>query len=392
MGLLEKIFGNTPKPDDAAVRDFFRTFTAYTPVFHSFQGGIYESERVRSAIDAGARHASKLGIRIDGTAKPRFRNLMKHAPNEFMTWSKFLYRAWTIREVLNNLFIVPIYDEFGEISGIYPVLPSRCEFVEYDGDPWIRYHFRNGDTGADELKNCGIVPKFQFEDDFLGATNRALIPTMDLISIQDQGIKEGVKSAATYRFMARSKNFATDADLKKERLRFSRANFEEENGGGLLLFPNTYDDIKQIESRPFVIDADQMKAIDTNVFNYFGVNEAILQNRASDEELDSFYNGAIEPFEIMLSDVLTKMVFSNIEQTNGNRVVITANRLQYMSVSHKIQLAQQLGDRGMITIDEIRELFNYPALPNNAGKRSPIRGEFYFVEDGRPADNPPAAE
>lgn len=379
MGLFDKIFGNAPKPDEAALRDFFHTFTAYTPVFHSFTGGIYESERVRSAIDAGARHASKLGVRIDGTAKPKFRNNMKHAPNEFMTWSKFMYRAWTIREVLNNLFIVPIYDEFGEVSGIYPVVPSRCEFVEYNGEPWIRYHFRNGLVGADELKNCAIVTKFQFDNDLLGATNRPLIPTMDLIAIQNQGIEEGVKSAATFRFMARSKNFAKDGDLKKERLRFSRENFEEDNGGGLLLFPNTYDEIKQIESRPFVIDANQMAAIDRNVYNYFGVNEAILQNKATDEELDSFFEGAIEPFAVMLSEALTKMIYSNREQSEGNKILVTANKLQYMSTTHKVQLAAQLGDRGMIMIDEIRELFNYPPLPDNAGQRAPIRGEFYFV-------------
>lgn len=379
MGLFDKIFGNAPKPEEDAVREFFRTLTAYQPVFRNFTGGIYESERVRAAIDAGARHASKLDVRIDGSAKPRFRNLMKHAPNEFMTWSKFFYRCWTIRDVLNNCFLVPVYDEYGEIDGIFPVVPNRCEFVEYDGEPWIRYHFRNGDYAAERLDACGILTRFQFEDDFLGSTNRALIPTMDLISIQDQGIKEGVKSAATYRFMARSKNWSTTDDLKKERFRFSSANFKDETGGGLLLFPNTYDDIKQIESRPFVIDADQMKAIDANVFNYFGTNEAILQNKATDEELDSYFNGAIEPFAIQLSEELTKMIYTNREKSEGNRVLVTANRLQYMSVSHKISLASQLGDRGMIMVDEIRELFNYPPLPDNAGQRAPIRGEFYFV-------------
>ena len=64
-----------------------------------------------------------------------------------------------------------------------------------------------------------------------------------------------------------------------------------------------------------------------------------------------------------------------------SRVYITANRLQYMSVSHKIQMAQQLGDRGMITIDEIRALFNYPPLPDGSGSRAPIRGEYYFANE-----------
>ena len=387
MSLFSKIFGNAPKPEQYAQEQFFKTLTAYQPVFRTFNGGIYEQELVRAAIDARARHISKLGVRIDGTAKPRFRTLMKHAPNEWQTWGQFLYRLSTILDVQNNSFIVPIFDEYGEPSGVYPILPSSCEFVEYNGTPYLRYKFRNGDYASIELRECGIMNKFQYKDDFLGESNRALMPTMDLISIQNQGIEEGVKNAATYRFMARVTNFTNDADLKKERTRFSKANFSDDgNGGGLLLFPNTYADIKQIESKPFVVDSDQMKAIKENVYDYFGVNEEVLQNKASDEQLDSFFNGAIEPFAIQLSDVLTAMIYTNRERTEGNRIHVTANRLQYMSVTHKIQLASELGDRGMIMIDEIRELFNYPPLPDNAGQRTPIRGEFYFVEEGRGGD------
>ena len=36
----------------------------------------------------------------------------------------------------------------------------------------------------------------------------------------------------------------------------------------------------------------------------------------------------------------------------------------------------------MLTIDEIRELFNYPALPDGAGQYTPIRGEYKNVKDG----------
>ena len=97
---------------------------------------------------------------------------------------------------------------------------------------------------------------------------------MELINIQNQGIGEGVKSAATYRFMAQLANFSSTEDLKKERKRFTEENFSRDaDGGGLLLFPNTYKDIRQIDVKPWVIDADQMKAIKDNVYQYFGVND-----------------------------------------------------------------------------------------------------------------------
>lgn len=385
MGLFEKIF-----PRLAATRQaqgYFKTLTAYRPAFTSWNGAIYESGLVRSAIDARARHNSKLAISFTGTAQRSLQAKLKIAPNEWQTWSQFLYRLSTILDNQNTAFLVPIYNEFGEITGTYPVLPSRCEIVQANGIPYLKYTFQSGETACMELNLCGILTRFQYMDDFFGESNRALVPTMDLIHAQNQGIKEGITNGATYRFMAKVNNFTKAEDLAKERKRFNRENFSGEDGGGLLLFPNGYDDIKQIESKPYVPDAQQMAAIEKNVFNYFGVNEAILQNSASDEQLDSFFNGAIEPFAVQLSEVMSRMFFSQRELAVGNRVYITANRLQYMSVSHKISMAQQLGDRGMITIDEIRALFNYPPLEDGTGNRAPIRGEYYFANDNKENDD-----
>ena len=50
-----------------------------------------------------------------------------------------------------------------------------------------------------------------------------------------------------------------------------------------------------------------------------------------------------------------------------------------MSVNEKVAMAQQLGDRGILTINEIRELFNYEALPD--GDVAVIRGEYYTLQD-----------
>ena len=349
-------------------------------VFSTWSGEIYESELVRSAIDARARHISKLEVNMQGTAKPKLRTRLSQGPNEWQTWSQFLYRLCTILDMQNTAFIVPVVGEFGEPVGIFPILPSGCELLQYKGDPWIRYTFSNGQKAAIKLAECGVMTKHQYHDDFFGDSNRALADTMQLIDLQSQGIKEAMKNSNTFRFMARMNNFLSPEDLAKERERFNRKNLQAE-GGGLLLFPNTYSDIKQIESKSYVVDAAQLTLIRTNVYNYFGVNENILQNKANGDELDAFFDGAIEPFSIQLSDVLTRMLFTPLERGTGNKVVVSANRLQYMKTSAKISMAQQLGDRGMITIDEARALFNYPPLPDGAGARAPIRGEYYFGTD-----------
>lgn len=375
MGLFKDLFGKRPKPT-GEYEGKYKLMTGYEPVFSRFGGGIYESQLVRTAINARAVHISKLAVEISGTAKPALRNKLKHGPNRFQTWGQFLYRLSTILDVHNTAFIVPVWDEFGEISGVYAPLPSRVELVQYDGVPYLRYEFSDGNKAAVELEYCGVLSKYQYADDIRGESNSALLPTMDLISIQDQGIKEGVKSAATYRFMARLTNFTNAEDLKKEREEFSRLNFEKDaKGGGLLLFPNKYDSIQQVTSKPFVMDADTVEQTKSSVYSYFGVNEDVLQNKAYGDAWSAFYEGAIEPFAIQFSDVMTKVLFTFREQSQGNRVTATSNRLQYLSNADKLNVSSQMLDRGIMSINDVREIWNLP--PVDGGDTRIIRGEYY---------------
>lgn len=383
MGLFDKIF-KRPQPEGAP-GGFFQTFTAYSPIFTNWGGEIYESELVRAAINARATHIGKLSVVVQGTAKPKLKTKLKAGPNEFQTWSQFLYRLSTILDVQNTAFIVPVLDEFGQATGVYPLLPSMCTIQDYGGEPWLRYAFSNGDIASIEMKRCGVMTKFQYRDDFFGSSNNALIPTMNLVTIQNQGIQEGVKASATFRFMARLNNFAKPEDLAKEQKRFTSENLSAD-GGGVLLFPNTYDNIQQIKSSPFVIDAEQMNAIKTNVYNYFGVNDDVLQNRAYGDAWAAFYEGAIEPFAVQFSEVMTRMLFTERERATGSLVMAASNRVQYMSTEEKINYATQMGDRGFVMIDEIREVFNLPPLPNGMGQKIPIRGEYYFVNEGGQGD------
>lgn len=375
MGLFDALFKNRPKVKQDKVQAF-KMLNGYEPKFTSWGGEIYESELVRSAINARAVHVSKLKFDILGSAKPALQNKLMKGPNEYQTWSQFLYRVSTILDVHNTAFIAPIYDKYGEVSGIFCPLPHRTEIVQYNGKPYLRYEFGWGEKAAIELENCGILTKFQYKSDFFGENNHALFPTMDLIHIQNQGIEEGVKSAATYRFYAQVNNFSKTEDLAKERQRFSEENFSRDaKAGGLLLFPNTYSNINQVKSEPYVVKADEMKLIKDNVYQYFMVNEDVLTNKAYGDAWSAFYEGAIEPFAIQFSEVLTKMLFTFREQGNGNMVMLTANRLQYMTNKDKLDVSSQLLDRGVLTINDIREIWNLP--PVEGGDVRIIRGEYY---------------
>ena len=379
MGLLDILFGK--RPQRVMAESKFETITAYQPVYRTWQGGLYESELVRSAIDAKARHISKLSVDFYGAAQPGVQRALRHAPNEFQTWGQFLYRLSTILDLNNSAFVVPVRGDHDEVIGLWTILPSRCELVETQtGTPWVRYTLSTGRTAYVKVADVGIMTRFQYEDDFFGSTNSALYSTMNLISVQKQGIEEAIKNSTTYRFMARMNNFAKAEDLANERKRFTRENLAADAGtGGLLLFPNTYTDIQQLRDTTYSIDTEQLKLIQTNVFNYFGVNEAILQNSAYGDAWSAFYEGAIEPFAVQFSEVVTRLLFTPREQTQGSGVIATANRLQYLSNADKLNVSAQMADRGIMSINEIREIWNLP--PVDGGDVRIMRGEYKDSSD-----------
>lgn len=379
MGLFDFFLKNRPKPK-GEYEGAFKMLNGYTPRFTSYGGSVYESELLRAAIGARATHVSKLRVELIGAARPALQTKMKHAPNKFQTWSQFLYRLSTILDVHNTAFIVPVFDEYGEPSGIFAPVPEKCEIVQYNGVPYLRYEFSWKQKAAIELEYCGIMTKYQYRSDFFGESNHALFPTMEMIHINNQGIEEGIKSAATYRFMAKVNNFTKTEDLAKERARFTEENFgKDAKASGILLFPNTYNDIKQVDVKPWVIDDKQMELIRSSVFEYFGVNEDILTNKAYGDAWTAFYEGAIEPFAIQFSEVMTKMLFTLREQSQGNMVQATANRLQYLSNTEKLNVSSQMLDRGIMSINDIREIWNLPPVEN--GDTRIIRGEYWNADE-----------
>ena len=379
MSLFTDIFRPDRKQQKAVYSaEVFKTLTPYKPVFHTWQGSIYESELIRAAIYARARHISKLKFDATGSAKIGLQSKMKQGPNQWQTWPQFLSRTSTILDIHNTAFIVPVKDKSLTTTGYYTVLPTRCEVVEYDNDIWLRYRFNTGEIGAVRLNECVILTQHQYKRDFFGETNTALDPTLKVIDMNKQGIEEAIKNGATFRFWAKMNNFTKDSDLKKEADRFGSLAFGEDSDG-MLLFPNTYTDIHQYENKPYTVDPEQMNQINRSVYNYFGVNEDVLQNKAYGDSWAAFYEGCVEVFAIALSDGLTKAMFTERERATGNSVMFTSNRLQYMSNADKLQVAAQLTDRGIFSINEAREVFNL--APVEGGDIRTIRGEYKNVSD-----------
>ena len=381
MGMLEKIFGRREQPAALQNAKTFKLLEGYTPAFTTWRGSIYESELIRASLDAWGRHAAKLKPNLKGSAEKELQNRLKVKPNTFQEWSKFLYQTAAILGVRNNSFLVKTRDDYGNATGIINVIPETWELVEYQGEPWIRFLLANNKRRAEKLSETGIMTRYQYKNELFGENNEAMKPVLDLISMQRQGIEEGIKNGASYRFFAQADNWASDEDLGEEMTRFNSVTFgNKKNAGGVLLFPNTYSNIQPIKAESYKVDADQEKLIKENVFDYYAVNEDILQNKAFGDAWLAFYEGFVEWFAIQLGEVISGMIWTERERAAyGNQIFFTSNRLQYMSNADKLNAVTQLGDRGLATRNELREILNLEPLPDELGNQIPARGEYYDV-------------
>ena len=376
MGMFDLIF-KRPKIAQQ-VNGYFKLLEGYTPIFTSYDGGVYEMELTRSCIHAFATHCSKLLPTVSGPDHRGLQALLDGRPNPFMTSAQFVYKVATIYEAQNTCFIVPVLDKFDRLVGYYPVNPQQTEIIDVGGQPWLRYTFPSGDKAAMELYRCGVVSKYLYKSDIKGESNSALQPTLQLLSIQNQGISEGIKNSASFRFMATMNNLIKAADLKKERENFTAENMGPD-AGGVILFPNSYTNVQQVNSHPQIVDPEQMRIIQTRVLNYFGCNEDILQNKSVGDAWSAYYEGKIEPFAIQLSQAMTCMSFSQNELTRGHAIVWSANRMQYLSNQDKLQVGSQMFDRGVFSLNMVLDIWNLPHVED--GDKRYIRKEYVEITE-----------
>jgi len=398
MGLFDRLFKKSTEQTIMPEGSIFEVLTGYAPVFTNASENLYEVDLIRGAIHSFASFCSKLKPEVHGEKLKRFNKQWQYKINPFQSTSQFIYRLATIFAVKNTAFIVPIEDAGGKPVGFYPLNPTMCEIIESEGVIYLRYTFGNGRRAVVEFDRVGILTQHQYEDEFFGTDNRdALKPTLQLIHTQNLGIISGVKNSATIRFLAKIGNIIKAEDIKKERDRFTEENLSEDNQSGMIIYDNKFADVKQVDSKPFTVNALQMGHIRDNVYSYFGTNESIVQNKYGEDEWNAYFEGKIAPFALQLSLVMSNMVFTLDDIERDNAIYFTSNRLQYASNTTKLQISQTMFDRGLLTRNQVMDIWSLPHVEGGDlfyirkeyAKLEDLGKEWLYDEDGNPVGNPP---
>lgn len=368
---FKDFFGNMFKKP-VKTEGYFKMLDGYTPVYTSFNGGLYEMAQTKAIINTIATDCGKSIPQLKGHNKA-LEYMLQKRPNNFMSTSNFIERAVTCLLCDNNAFIIPMLDPFDRVVGLFPIKQSQTELVSVNGEAFLKFTFSTGESGAIEYSRVGHLKRMQYSSDVFGDSNRALIPTLSLMDQQRQSTMHALKESGAIRFQAQLTQQMFEDDLTKERDIFAKLNFSNENKQ-LMIFDSRYKDVKQVESKPIYLDEKQQALIDENIEKYFGVSPKVIKHEFTDDEWNAYYEGVIEPILIKLSEEITKMVYTESQIMSGNMVYFTANRLQYMSNSAKLQFSTSMFDRGLITGNDVADVWNLPHY--EGGDKRFIRKEY----------------
>jgi HK97 family phage portal protein len=250
-------------------------------------------------------------------------------------------------------------DKSGNYNGFYPIISTNVELLENNGVLLVRFHFMNGERITLEYTKIIHLRRFYYKHDIYGEPNdTALNPTLELINTSNQGIINAVKSSAFLRGILKfSQSMLKDEDIKAQRDKFVTEYLSLDNNGGIGALDSKADFIP-LKSEPVTVDEKQLQHIKQSVYNYFGVNEKIINSTYSEEEWNAFYESVLEPIALQMSLEFTSKIFTEREKGHGNEIIFEANRLQYASNTTKINLIKETLPFGLLTINEAREILN----------------------------------
>lgn len=382
MGIFSRFRNNIEtRKNMEMLTSTFRLLNSYSPVFTTYNSGLFEMGLTRSCIDKIATQCSKLNPVINGNKNyKRLNTILQTKPNKIMTTQQFLYRLVTILLVENNAYIVPIFDNDinRNIVGFYPVRAAGSKIVTHKGVDYLVYKIQDNEYVI-EYEYVGSLKRHYYKKEYVGESNEAIHSTMDLIDTQEQGIKEGIKSGAMIRFLARLGVVQNAESIKNEQKRLKEDQLSMDNNGGILIFDSKFADIQKVDSKPFIVDKEQMDLIKNNVFDYFHISEAILQNTASEDQWNLFYENVVEPIAIQMSQVLTNMIIKFTDIEKGLNVVLESTKLQFISNTTKLNVSQQLFDRGILSTNQVMDIWNLPHVED--GDKRYIRKEYTEVNN-----------
>lgn len=338
--------------------------------FYAWNGSIYKSDVVRACIRPKVKAIGKLipqhirdntleGFKVNPEPYIRF---LYEEPNPYMSGQVFREKMATQLALNNNAFALLVRDENGYPREMYNIPCVGVEAIyNSQGELFLKFTNKNGKIVTYPYTDIIHLRQDINENDLFGDSPReALLPLMEIVSTTDQGIVKAIKNSAVIRWLLRFRSNMRPEDVTQKTNEFVNNFLDVSNSVGAAGV-DTSTEAEQIKPNDYVPNAAQIDRTITRIYNFFNTNEKIVQSKYTEDEWNAYYESEIEPLAMQWSNEDTRKLFTRRERGFGNKIIYSANNLQYASMSTKLGL-QAMVDRGALTPNEWREVLNLPPV------------------------------
>jgi HK97 family phage portal protein len=386
------------KNSGVTVTPEYKLVTNYGNGFFGWNGKVYESDIIRSAIEVKATTIGKAVAKHirSGTGDSIVVNpdvyiqFLLSDPNPLMSGQMLQEKMITQLELNNNAFAFVQNDANGMPTAIWPIVANSVEAIQDNqGNLYLKFYMPNAQTYIFPYSQVIHLRKDFNKDEIFGESNGpTLAPLMEIVTTTDQGIVSAIKNSAAVRWLLKFNTAMRPEDIEKNTKAFVASYLQtqkdQDSIGAAGVDAKT--DATQLQPTDFVPNAKQMDATVDRIYSIFHTNKAIVQSSYTENQWISYYESQIEPVIRQMSEQWTSRLFNRRQRSFGNSIVFESSDLSYASMQTKLSLVQ-LVDRAVMTPNELRGFFNLSPVPD--GDKMLLRKDTGTVPSATGSDGVP---
>ena len=355
-----------------------KLFKSTLNLFQDFGDNINASDVVKICIDRIATHSAKLKPRYvktedDKTVQEKKGDLsflLKFQPNYLMTPYDFIYKIVTLLYLNNNAFVYPVYDETTyELKELWPIKPNSVEMLKDEGGGiFLRFYFSNGKQYTLPYESIIHLRRFYGTNDLFGGSgavsdHSALLQTIKINDSVLQGLDNAIKTSFQIKGLLKINGMLNEKDKTAQKKEFDKALKESITEDGSAIVPvDLKSEYVPLSTDPKLIDSTTLTFLQKKIISYFGVSDAIFDNKYNENEYNAFYEGVIEGIAIALSEAFSKVLLTRGQLEKGEQIIFYSERLQYASWNTKVQAIEKLMGLGILSLNESRALLGFEPI------------------------------
>ena len=370
---LAKLFN--PKPRIVENTTQLQLLSGYNSIYTGVDRNVYNQKVARQCIDRIATHVAKLEPKHIKASLSKVQDskvgfLLEHRPNPIMNTFDFMYKVTANLYTNCNAFVYIHKNQLGIVQGFYPLLATSYQLYENaNGEIFLEFNFMNGKTYMLPYLELIHLRLFYNQNDVFGTLDQILKTDLETAQTSSEGIKNAIRTSTTLKGILKFTNaMLKEKDIQASKEKFVNDYINLENESGIASLDGKAE-FQAIDIKPITLDAEQLKMVNYNIYDYFGISENLIKNNFKTDEWNAFYEGVIEPRAIQMGHEFTNKLFNTNAIKDGNQIIFSTNRLMYATLDSKVNLLKNCAAYGMIKTDEAREILGLAPLGGAEGER-----------------------